>query len=164
MGKANVSSSWNPASFLPLLQFVYILLRRYANTVWITLNIKLGQKNSTVTTATRHKVAIIGDTMALGLGDWVTLAEVGGVAPHLLRVSAATTIVQIMFVQYQPVTVPCTMTTRTVCASDVCTPSKHKIIFHQTAERLVCERPPVHLKKKGKACKPNKAAGPILAF
>ena len=72
---------------LPLISYLVLLVRRILSVAWLRLCIFIGQRE-VVSTDARHKVVVIGDTLALGLGDWVTVGEIGGVSSHILRVSS----------------------------------------------------------------------------
>ena len=40
------------------------------------------------TNGPRHKVIVMGDSLAMGLGDWILAGQVAGVAPSILKAAA----------------------------------------------------------------------------
>ena len=79
----------NVTGLFVLIGYLYILVRKVLNTWWLRLNVFLVQRDGQIppSTKTCHKIVVIGDSIAAGAGDWVTLGEVGGVGQQIQTVS-----------------------------------------------------------------------------
>ncbi|GMI37140.1 hypothetical protein TeGR_g5091 [Tetraparma gracilis] len=75
------------SSLFSLLTYFYVLVRRLLTVRWISLNLWLRGSPPPVT-AKRHKVVVVGDSLAFGLGDWVLPGGSAGLAPGLLQAIA----------------------------------------------------------------------------
>ncbi|GMH82505.1 hypothetical protein TrVE_jg5056 [Triparma verrucosa] len=73
-----------------LLAYLYVLLRRIFNASWIRANVWISQADRVIpkTNGPRHKVIVMGDSLAMGLGDWILAGQVAGVAPSILKAAA----------------------------------------------------------------------------
>jgi lysophospholipase L1-like esterase len=71
-----------------LLSYLYVMIRRFITVHWINLNLYATNFDRGPSTAYRHKVVIIGDSLGLGVGDWVIPGGTAGIANHVLNAIA----------------------------------------------------------------------------
>mmetsp|Transcript_23086 Transcript_23086/g.33991 ORF Transcript_23086/g.33991 Transcript_23086/m.33991 type:complete len:371 (-) Transcript_23086:392-1504(-) len=97
----NNSSFTSLRRFWSLCIYIYVTTRRYISILWIKINryidqpdrlfvpgrLNLGNaKHNSITPSPYHKVVIIGDGLAFGLGDTgVVVGSTAGVGPHISR-------------------------------------------------------------------------------